>query len=86
MLAGWAQYVDRCADAENPPIDVDAAVIETVTREVYARESEVLHELYQSVGRQEMTDRDVDAWVRTNVTGFLRLGAMPAQSAIGETR
>lgn len=68
LLAGWSQYVYQCAESEEP--------LPGVTREQYEREAEVLHGLYQSVGaRAAMTTAEVEAWVRTNITTFLRLGA-----------
>ena len=55
MLAGWSQYVAKCADCckEHPENHTN------VTYEQYEHEVDVVMELYQQVGsKEEFTDDD----------------------------
>lgn len=48
LLAGWAAYVERCAESEEPHPGV--------TRAEYEREAEIIHDLYQEIGAVEDVD------------------------------
>lgn len=53
MLAGWEQYVRKCAESGETYSDV--------TREQYEREADAIHDLYQEVGRLWENALDLDA-------------------------
>lgn len=48
LLAGWHDYVRKCAESETPHVGV--------TREEYLAEADKILDLYQKVGRNESFD------------------------------
>ncbi len=72
LLAGWAEYVDRCQDTSNNPCHYQASG-DDVPREAYSDECDAVHDLYQEAGRSRDDSPEFVEWfMKERVMPLLR--------------